>query len=89
MAEGVGFEPTEEQKPLNGFRGRRLQPLSHPSKPRNGQPFICTRFLRLYNDYFVEAVFITLFAHAVNIGIGKMDFALRNGTLFSIKRSIV
>ena len=46
MAEGVGFEPTEEYTPLNGFRGRRLQPLSHPSVGRNERQFICDAFAR-------------------------------------------
>jgi hypothetical protein len=32
MAEGVRFELTESHKALNGFRGRRLQPLGHPSR---------------------------------------------------------
>ena len=31
MAEGVRFELTEGLKTLNGFRGRRLKPLGHPS----------------------------------------------------------
>jgi hypothetical protein len=31
MAEGVRFELTESLKTLNGFRGRRLKPLGHPS----------------------------------------------------------
>ena len=31
MAEGVRFELTESLTTLNGFRGRRLQPLGHPS----------------------------------------------------------
>ena len=31
MAEGVRFELTESLMTLNGFRGRRLKPLGHPS----------------------------------------------------------
>ena len=31
MAEGVGFEPTGRRKTPNGFQGRRIQPLCHPS----------------------------------------------------------
>ena len=31
MAERVGFEPTVEVAPYNGFRDRRLRPLSHLS----------------------------------------------------------
>ena len=31
LAEGVRFELTESLKTLNGFRGRRLKPLGHPS----------------------------------------------------------
>ena len=31
VAERVGFEPTVELTPYNGFRDRRLQPLSHLS----------------------------------------------------------
>ncbi len=30
-AEGVGFEPTDRENPVNGFQGRRIQPLCHPS----------------------------------------------------------
>ena len=30
-AEGVGFEPTGRPKAPNGFQGRRIQPLCHPS----------------------------------------------------------
>ncbi len=31
LAEGVGFEPTRRRKTPNGFQGRRIQPLCHPS----------------------------------------------------------
>ncbi len=31
MAEGVGFEPTDLTKGVNGFRDRPVQPLRHPS----------------------------------------------------------
>ena len=31
LAEGVGFEPTGRPKTPNGFQGRRIQPLCHPS----------------------------------------------------------
>ena len=32
MAEGVGFEPTRPLARPNGFQGRRIQPLCHPSE---------------------------------------------------------
>src|SRR6476659_1481422 len=38
LAEGVGFEPTRHPKASNGFQGRRIQPLCHPSK---GAQTIC------------------------------------------------
>ncbi len=31
MTEGEGFEPSSEEDPENGFQGRRVQPLRHPS----------------------------------------------------------
>jgi site-specific DNA recombinase len=31
LAEGVGFEPTGRPEAPNGFQGRRIQPLCHPS----------------------------------------------------------
>ena len=30
-AEGVGFEPTDRENPVNSFQGCRIQPLCHPS----------------------------------------------------------
>ena len=36
LAERVGFEPTVEVAPYNGFRDRRLRPLSHLSALGNG-----------------------------------------------------
>ena len=32
LAERKGFEPLVEETPYNGFRDRRLQPLSHLSR---------------------------------------------------------
>ena len=51
MAEGVGFEPTEEYTPLNGFRGRRLQPLSHPS---------ARRFIRIAMERYARNIVIQI-----------------------------
>ena len=31
-AEGEGFEPSNDESAVNGFRDRRFQPLSHPSR---------------------------------------------------------
>ena len=35
LAEEVGFEPTEQVSPLNGFQDRRLKPLGHSSNGPN------------------------------------------------------
>ena len=35
-AEGVGFEPTRRLTSPNGFQGRRIQPLCHPSEALRG-----------------------------------------------------
>ena len=42
LAERVGFEPTVEVAPYNGFRDRRLRPLSHLSARRHHalEPFL-------------------------------------------------
>ena len=36
LAEGVGFEPTDRENPVNSFQGCRIQPLCHPSGDRFG-----------------------------------------------------
>ena len=36
-AEGVGFEPTDREDPVNSFQGCRIQPLCHPSGRRQAR----------------------------------------------------
>ena len=73
MAEGVRFELTESQKTLNGFRGRRLKPLGHPS----GKPDLLNRVV--LNSLFepdcqgsnicrISLVYAPSFAYMINGG---------------------